>query len=162
MSHMWRRRRPLSSPGATASCQAIRSLSKWIVGFLQGGCRLRPSLAWSILADLPSVAPCKAIATVLYPFEGTTTMSLPIPRNSQEILALQKTSVNNEVVASAIVGVIQVARDKGKSLSDLQAELLTEDALLSQDDRIWLSDLIASQWGKFWPCHRLAATVTFN
>jgi len=76
-------------------------------------------------------------------------MSFPIPRNSKEILALRQTSVNNEVVASAIVGVIQVARDKGKSLSDLQAELLTEDALLSQDDRIWLSDLIASQWGKF-------------
>lgn len=77
-------------------------------------------------------------------------MSLPIPRNSQEILALRQTSaVNNEVVASAIVGIIQLARDQGKSLSELQAELLAEDALLTQDDRIWLSDLVATQWSKF-------------
>lgn len=81
-------------------------------------------------------------------------MSLSIPRNSQEILALWQASlnnkvVNNEVVASAIVGVIQVARDQGKSLSELQAELLTEDTLLSKDDRIWLSELVATQWNKF-------------
>lgn len=77
-------------------------------------------------------------------------MSLSIPRNSKEILALRQSSaINNEVVASAIVGVIQVARDQGKSLSDLQAELLSEDALLTKDDRIWLSDLVATQWGKF-------------
>ncbi len=76
-------------------------------------------------------------------------MSLSIPRNSQEILALRQSSINNEVVASAIVGVIQVAREQGKSLSELQAELLAEDALLSQDDRIWLSNLVATQWDKF-------------
>ncbi len=76
-------------------------------------------------------------------------MSLSIPRNSQEILALRQSSINNEVVASAIVGVIQVAREQGKSLSELQAELLAEDALLTQDDRIWLSNLVATQWGKF-------------
>ena len=76
-------------------------------------------------------------------------MSLSIPRNSQEILALRQSSINNEVVASAIVGVIQVARDQGKTLSELQAELLAEDALLSKDDRIWLSNLVATQWGKF-------------
>ncbi len=76
-------------------------------------------------------------------------MSLPIPRNSQEILALRQSSINNEVVASAIVGVIQVARDQGKSLSELQAELLAEDALLTQDDRIWLSHLVETQWSKF-------------
>ena len=77
-------------------------------------------------------------------------MNLPIPRNSQEILALRQTAaINNEVIASAIVGVIQVARDQGKSLSELQAELLAEDTLLTQDDRIWLSDLVATQWNKF-------------
>jgi hypothetical protein len=87
------------------------------------------------------------LAGVIY--QGPPTMSLSIPRNSQEILALRHSAVNNEIVASAIVGVIQVARDQGKTLGELQAELLAEDGLLNQDDRLWLSDLVATQWSKF-------------
>ena len=76
-------------------------------------------------------------------------MSFSIPSSSQEIMALRQSSVSNEVVAKAIVGIIQVARNHGKTLAELQAELLSDDTLLSQDDRIWLSDLVATQWGKF-------------
>ncbi|NJN32432.1 MAG: hypothetical protein HC824_19900 [Synechococcales cyanobacterium RM1_1_8] len=76
-------------------------------------------------------------------------MSLSIPHNSQEIFALRQGSISTEVVARAIAGVIQVARAEGKSLADLTAELLSEDGLLSPEDRLWLSDIVASHWHRF-------------
>ena len=46
-------------------------------------------------------------------------MDYPIPASTEEILALGKDSVNEEIVATAIAGVVKIAREKGQSLEDL-------------------------------------------
>jgi hypothetical protein len=73
-------------------------------------------------------------------------MNYPIPANSQEVVALRQKSVNEELIASAIVGVIQVARSSGQSLDDLMAEILADDALLDAQQRRWLSEVVAVAW----------------
>lgn len=73
-------------------------------------------------------------------------MNYPIPANPQEIIALRQKPVNEELVAAAIVGVIQVARAQGKSLDDLKAEVLKDDSLLDPSQRRWLSDIVAHTW----------------
>jgi len=73
-------------------------------------------------------------------------MNYPIPANSQEIVALRQEPVDEELVAAAIAGVIQLARSQGKSLEDLTAEVLAEDSLLDSSQRRWLSELVAQAW----------------
>ena len=73
-------------------------------------------------------------------------MDYPIPANTEEILALRNSSVNEEVIASAIAGVIQIARQQGQSLEDLTAGILKDDSLLELDRRKWLSELIVQAW----------------
>ena len=73
-------------------------------------------------------------------------MNYPIPANSQEIVALRQRPVDEELVAAAIAGVIQIARSKGQSLTDLIAEVLAEDTLLDREQRRWLSDIVALAW----------------
>ncbi|HEY9599417.1 MAG TPA: hypothetical protein V6D33_17270 [Cyanophyceae cyanobacterium] len=73
-------------------------------------------------------------------------MNYPIPASSQEIVALRQKPVDEELVAAAIAGVIQIARSQGQSLDDLTAEVLQEDAVLDQVQRRWLSDLVAQAW----------------
>lgn len=73
-------------------------------------------------------------------------MNYPIPVNPQEVVALRQKSVNEELIASAIVGVIQVARTRGQSLDDLMAEILADDALLDLRQRHWLSEVVAATW----------------
>ncbi|HAG84460.1 MAG TPA: hypothetical protein DCL61_25720 [Cyanobacteria bacterium UBA12227] len=73
-------------------------------------------------------------------------MNYPIPVSSQEIAALRQKPVDEELVAAAIAGVIQIARQQGQSLDDLTAEVLEEDCLLDQAQRRWLSDIVTQAW----------------
>lgn len=73
-------------------------------------------------------------------------MNYPIPANPQEVVALRQKSVNEELIAAAIAGVIQVARSKGQSLDELMAEVLADDALLDIQQRRWLSEIVAVAW----------------
>lgn len=73
-------------------------------------------------------------------------MNYPIPTNPQELMALRQHPVNEELVAAAIAGVIQIARSRQQSLEDLKAEVLADDNLLNWEQRLWLSDLVAHAW----------------
>jgi hypothetical protein len=81
-------------------------------------------------------------------------MNYPIPANPQEIVALRQKPIDEELVAAAIAGVIQIARQAGQSLDDLTAEVLAEDSLLDQAQRRWLSDLVAQTWKSLPPITR--------
>ncbi|MBD2496505.1 hypothetical protein [Nostoc sp. FACHB-280] len=77
-------------------------------------------------------------------------MNYPIPDSPQDILALQqKPIVDEELVASAIAGVIKIVRSQGKSLEDLTAQVLEDDPLLDRQQRRWLSQLLAQAWESF-------------
>jgi len=78
-------------------------------------------------------------------------MNYPIPANPQEIVALRQKPVDEELVAAAIAGVIQIARSQGQSLDDLTAEVLAEDSLLDQAQRRWLSDIVTQAWASLPP-----------
>jgi hypothetical protein len=73
-------------------------------------------------------------------------MNYPIPASPQEIVALGQERVNEELVATAIAGVVQIARLKGQSLEDLTAEVLTDDSILDRESRRLLSDIVAQAW----------------
>lgn len=73
-------------------------------------------------------------------------MNYPIPVSHQEMAALRQKPVNEELVAAAIAGVIQIARSQGQSLDELTAEVLAEDSVLDQAQRRWLSDIVAQAW----------------
>jgi hypothetical protein len=73
-------------------------------------------------------------------------MNYPIPASPQEIVALGNKRVNEELIATAIAGVVRIARSKGQSLEDLTAEVLADDSILDRDSRRWLSDVVAQAW----------------
>ena len=73
-------------------------------------------------------------------------MDYPIPANTEEILALRNNSVNEEIVATAIAGVVKIARQQGQSLEDLTTDVLQDDCLLDFDRRQWLSELVTQAW----------------
>ncbi len=73
-------------------------------------------------------------------------MNYPIPVNSQEIVALRHKPVNEELIVTAIAGVVQIARSKGQSLEDLTAEVLADDSLLDRESRRWLSEIVTHAW----------------
>ena len=73
-------------------------------------------------------------------------MNYPIPLNPQEIIQLGQRPVNEELIATAIAGVVQIARSRGQSLEDLTAEVLADDCLLDRDSRRRLSDIVAQAW----------------
>jgi len=75
-------------------------------------------------------------------------MNYPIPANPQEVVALRQNPVSEALIASAIAGVVTVARSKGQSLSELMAEVLADDALLDIQQRLWLSEIVAAAWEK--------------
>jgi hypothetical protein len=54
--------------------------------------------------------------------------------------------VSDDHIAGAIVSVIQSARSKGQSLDDVMVELLADDALLDQNLRHLLGDIVAQAW----------------
>ena len=76
-------------------------------------------------------------------------MDYPIPASTEEILALRNNSVNEEIVATAIAGVIRMARNNGQSLEEVTAGVLKDDCLLDLDRRKWLSDLVTQAWTMF-------------
>jgi hypothetical protein len=73
-------------------------------------------------------------------------MNYPIPATPQDLIALRQKPVTEELVAAAIVGVIQHARAQGQSLEELITEVLLDDSLLDPKQRRWLSELVAQAW----------------
>ncbi|MDJ0556655.1 MAG: hypothetical protein QNJ68_19880 [Microcoleaceae cyanobacterium MO_207.B10] len=73
-------------------------------------------------------------------------MNYPIPTSSQEVIALRQQSINEELVAAAMAGVINVARSQGKSIDQLQAEILADDNLLDIAQRKLLSEILHEAW----------------
>ena len=73
-------------------------------------------------------------------------MNYPIPATTEEILALGNKSINEDIVVTAIAGVVNIARKKGQSLEDLQQQVLQDDLILDIIQRRWLKDLIAKAW----------------
>jgi hypothetical protein len=73
-------------------------------------------------------------------------MDNSIPTSPQEIVALRQHPIDEELVAAAIAGVVRVTRSQGKSLEELTAEVLHDDAVLEREARLWLSNLVAQAW----------------
>ncbi|NJL09226.1 MAG: hypothetical protein HC908_00335 [Calothrix sp. SM1_7_51] len=73
-------------------------------------------------------------------------MNYPIPGNTQDIIALRQNPVDEELVAAAIAGVIQIVSSQGQSLEELTAQLLADDSLLDKQQRRWLSQVVAQAW----------------
>ncbi|MGF1479221.1 MAG: hypothetical protein ACFB4I_06985 [Cyanophyceae cyanobacterium] len=69
-----------------------------------------------------------------------------IPTNTEEIMALRQESVDEEIVAAAIAGVVEMARREGQSLDELTAEVLKEDCILDRGQRCWLSNIVTQAW----------------
>ena len=76
-------------------------------------------------------------------------MPYPIPDSPQEISALTKQPVYEELVAAVIAGVVKVVRNHGQSLDQLTTELLADDPMLDRQQRRWLSQLVAQAWEDF-------------
>ena len=76
-------------------------------------------------------------------------MNYPIPASPEEIFALRSRPVEEEMLALAITGVVNLARSQGQSLDELMAEVLEDDPLLDRVQRRWLSDLIRQVWQAF-------------
>ena len=73
-------------------------------------------------------------------------MDYLIPANTEEILALQNSSVNEEIIAQAIAGVVQMARQQGQSIEELTEKILKDDRVLDLERRKWLSQMIVQAW----------------
>lgn len=73
-------------------------------------------------------------------------MNYPIPKSPQEIAALRQKPVDEELVAAAIAGVVQVSRSQGRSLEELKAEILEDDGFLDLSQRCWLNNVLAQAW----------------
>ena len=73
-------------------------------------------------------------------------MNYPMPAHTPEGGILRQKFVDEELIAAAIVGVVDVARSKGQSLEEVMAEILADDALLDSKQRRWLSEVIAVAW----------------
>lgn len=73
-------------------------------------------------------------------------MNYPIPASPEEVMALKQKSIDEELVAAAIAGVIQISRSEGKSLQQLTDEVLADDCLLDMQQRRWLKEIVAQAW----------------
>jgi hypothetical protein len=73
-------------------------------------------------------------------------MHYPIPASPEEIIAFRTRPVDEEMIAAAITGVVQIARSQGQSLDDLKAEVLEEDPVLDPVQRRWLSEMVVQAW----------------
>ncbi|MBE9258180.1 MULTISPECIES: hypothetical protein [Aphanizomenonaceae] len=76
-------------------------------------------------------------------------MNYPIPDSPQEISALRKQPVDEELVAAVIAGVVRVVRAQGQSLDQLTTQVLADDQMLDRQQRRWLSQLVAQVWENF-------------
>jgi hypothetical protein len=75
-------------------------------------------------------------------------MNYSIPQNSEEVAALTQQPVDLDLIATAIAGVVQIARSQGQSLDDLTAEILHDDNLLDTVQRHKLSQIIIQAWNR--------------
>ncbi|NBO31544.1 MAG: hypothetical protein EBV05_08095 [Cyanobacteria bacterium WB6_1B_304] len=75
-------------------------------------------------------------------------MNYSIPDVPPRVIPLQSRPNNEELVASAIAGIIHITRCQGRSLEDLVTELLAEDLLLEKSQRQRLSEVVARAWEK--------------
>ncbi|MGL4500855.1 MAG: hypothetical protein ACRCU2_17430 [Planktothrix sp.] len=73
-------------------------------------------------------------------------MNYPIPTSPQEMMALRQQPVTDELVVTALAGVVKIARLRQQSLEDLKAEVLADDSLLNREQRVWLSELVIHAW----------------
>jgi hypothetical protein len=73
-------------------------------------------------------------------------MNYPIPASPEEVVALKQKSIDEEIIAAAIAGVIQITRLEGKSLEELTQEVLADDSLLDMQQRRWLKEVVAQAW----------------
>ncbi|MDJ0715944.1 MAG: hypothetical protein QNJ54_17230 [Prochloraceae cyanobacterium] len=73
-------------------------------------------------------------------------MNNPIPINAEELIALRDEPVDEELIATAIAGVVKIARLKGQSLDELTAEVLHDDSILDGVQRRWLSEIVTQAW----------------
>lgn len=76
-------------------------------------------------------------------------MHYPIPDSPQEIVALRQKPVNEELIATAIAGVIKLVRSQGQSLEHLTAQVLADDSLLNTQQRRQLSEVLVQAWENF-------------
>lgn len=76
-------------------------------------------------------------------------MNYPIPDSPQEISALRKQPVDEELVAAVIAGLVKVVRAQGQSLDQLTTQVLADDQMLDRQQRRWLSQLVAQAWENF-------------
>jgi hypothetical protein len=76
-------------------------------------------------------------------------MNYPIPDSPQEISALRKQPVDEELVAAVIAGVVRVVRAQGQSLDQLTTQVLADDPMLDRQQRRWLSQLVTQAWENF-------------
>ncbi|MDJ0796671.1 MAG: hypothetical protein QNJ51_07505 [Calothrix sp. MO_167.B12] len=76
-------------------------------------------------------------------------MNYPIPDKPQEIFALRQQPIDEELVATAIAGVIKIVSSQGQSLEELTAQVLAEDSVLDTQQRRWLSQLVSQAWESF-------------
>ncbi|MDM3843524.1 MAG: hypothetical protein PT116_00365 [Aphanizomenon gracile PMC638.10] len=76
-------------------------------------------------------------------------MNYPIPDSPQEISALRKQPVDEELVAAVIAGVVRVVRAQGQSLDQLTTQVLADDKMLDRQQRRWLSQLVTQAWENF-------------
>ncbi|HEY9863517.1 MAG TPA: hypothetical protein V6D21_04990 [Candidatus Obscuribacterales bacterium] len=73
-------------------------------------------------------------------------MNYSIPTSAQEMMALRQQPVTDELVVTALAGVVKIARSRQQSLEDLKAEVLADDSLLNREQRVWLSELVTHAW----------------
>jgi hypothetical protein len=69
-----------------------------------------------------------------------------IPANTEQKSALKNSVVNEEVIASAIASVVQMARRQQQSLEQLTESILRDDRVLDPERRKWLSQMIIQAW----------------
>ncbi|MEY2857897.1 MAG: hypothetical protein RLZZ74_2209 [Cyanobacteriota bacterium] len=69
-----------------------------------------------------------------------------IPTNTEKKSALKNSVVNEEVIASAIASVVQMARQQQQSLEQLTESILRDDRVLDPERRKWLSQMIIQAW----------------
>ncbi|MGB3237310.1 MAG: hypothetical protein WBB29_03370 [Geitlerinemataceae cyanobacterium] len=76
-------------------------------------------------------------------------MNYPIPTTLTDMVDLLEQPINEELVATAIAGVVKIARNQGQSLPELTAEVLQDDLILDGSQRDWLSRIVAQAWDNF-------------
>jgi hypothetical protein len=72
-------------------------------------------------------------------------MNYPISSSTSQSIFVQQ-PVTEELILSAIAAVVVEARSQGRSLEEVRAEVMTDDSLLDDQQRYWLSEAVAQVW----------------